>query len=200
MNLRFKKTVAALGAICLSIAVRGADKKEEAFQPGPASSYKGVQKQGGLSAGARAYIADSECRAPFGKLNPNEEGVLPVLLALENTGKETLNLTGLRARYVDGGRKFDAVPGAEVKFLRAPSRPRVGPGPIPGINRKKKNPLAAMEIETRGFSAKMLPAGDRAHGFFYFQAEHLPGGILYISGIRGAASGNELFYMEIPID
>ncbi|MBM3738876.1 MAG: hypothetical protein FJW39_24135 [Acidobacteria bacterium] len=198
---RILKNAITAAAVCLSIASLAAADKQEAFKPGPPESYSGHQKQGGFAAGASAYTGDAETRAPFGKLNPYDHGVLPVLLVVKNGGKETLNLAGIRARYVDQrGRKTDFIPAAEVKFLRAPAKPRVGPGPIPGINRKPKNPLAAIEIESRGFSAKMLPPGDSAHGFFYFQAEHTPGSILYITGIKEASTGNELFYMEIPIN
>ena len=200
MSLIFKRSVAAVGAVCLSIAGLAADKKPDGFKPGTASSYNGHQKQAGLVAAAVAYTSDSDTRTAFGKLNPYEEGVLPVLMVLQNDGKETLDVSRLKVRHLsrDGG-KVDAVPAAEVKFLRAPSRPRVGPGPIPGVNRKKKNPLAAIEIESRGFSAKMLPPGDSANGFFYFPSEHASGSILYVSGIREAGSGKELFFMEIPI-
>ena len=47
---------------------------------------------------------------------------------------------------------------------------------------------------------KMLPPGDSAYGFFYFQTGHSRGTSLYISGIREAQSGKELFYFEIPLD
>jgi hypothetical protein len=46
----------------------------------------------------------------------------------------------------------------------------------------------------------MLPPGDSAYGFFYFQTGHSRGTSLYISGIREAQSGKELFYFEIPLD
>jgi hypothetical protein len=187
-------------AVCISIAGLAADKKQEGFRPGPAASYHGHQKQAGLVAAAVSYTTDSEANQAFGKLNPYEEGALPILLVLQNDGKETLDLSRIEVRYVSrDGPKANAIPATEVKFLRPPSRPRVGPGPIPGLNRKKKNPLAAQEIESRGFSAKMLPAGDAASGFFYFAAEHASGSILYVSGVRQAKSGQELFFMEIPI-
>ncbi len=45
----------------------------------------------------------------------------------------------------------------------------------------------------------MLPAGESAHGFFYFQAIHKPGAKLYVTGLREAATNNDLFYFEIPL-
>ena len=46
----------------------------------------------------------------------------------------------------------------------------------------------------------MLPPAESGNGFFYFQAEAEPGGMIYITGIRNAATGQELFYFEIPLD
>jgi hypothetical protein len=71
--------------------------------------------------------------------------------------------------------------------------------PIPGVRRDKKNPLAAMEIESRAFAAKLLPPGESAHGFVYFPLSHRPDSQLYITGIEEAGSGNELFFVEIPL-
>jgi hypothetical protein len=45
----------------------------------------------------------------------------------------------------------------------------------------------------------MLPPGESASGFVYFQTSHRPGSVLYITGIRDAASRRELFYFEIPL-
>jgi hypothetical protein len=201
MNLRFKKAAAVVGTICLSIASLAADKKADAFKPGPASSYKGHQKQGGFAIAAESYVTGQQAKQAFGKLNPYEEGVLPVLVLMQNEGKQSIDVSNLRFRYLaPDGKKADAIPAAEVKYLRAPSRPRVGPGPIPGINRKKKNPLAAEELEERAFTARMLPPRDATHGFIYFQVEHVAGAMLYVSGMKEAGSGNELIYMEIPIE
>ena len=46
----------------------------------------------------------------------------------------------------------------------------------------------------------MLPPGESANGFFYFQAIPESGATLYITGIRNAATGQELFYFELPLD
>jgi hypothetical protein len=48
------------------------------------------------------------------------------------------------------------------------------------------------EIEGREFAVKMLPAKEGANGFFYFQTHPVPGAKLYLSGIREAATGQEL--------
>jgi hypothetical protein len=75
------------------------------------------------------------------------------------------------------------------------------PGPTGGIKigKGKKNPLDAWEIEGRAFSAQMLPPGQSAFGFFYFQTAIQTGSTLYLNGIEEAKSGKELFYFEVPL-
>ena len=46
----------------------------------------------------------------------------------------------------------------------------------------------------------MLPPGDTASGFFYFHTASHAGSILYVTGIEEAATGQELFFFEIPLD
>jgi hypothetical protein len=45
----------------------------------------------------------------------------------------------------------------------------------------------------------MIPPGQSAGGFFYFQTGHRSASAAYVSGIRKARSGKELFYFEIPL-
>jgi hypothetical protein len=65
---------------------------------------------------------------------------------------------------------------------------------------KRKNPFDAWEIEGRAFAAKMLPAGESASGFFYFQTGMQRGAKLYLTGIAEADTGRELFYFEVPLE
>jgi hypothetical protein len=44
----------------------------------------------------------------------------------------------------------------------------------------------------------MIPPGQSAGGFFYFQTGHRPGARLYVTGIGEASSGRELLYFEFP--
>jgi hypothetical protein len=74
-----------------------------------------------------------------------------------------------------------------------------GTSPIPLPHGSKKGPLNTVEIEGRGFSARLLPEGGSVNGFFYFQTEHRPGCSLYITGIKDAASGKDYFYFEVPL-
>ena len=55
------------------------------------------------------------------------------------------------------------------------------------------------EIEGRAMSAKILPPGESASGFFYFQTIMQPGSMIYLNGLYEAASGKEIFYFELPL-
>ena len=72
------------------------------------------------------------------------------------------------------------------------------PSPIPLPRRK--NPLTAIEFDSRAWGAKSILKGEQAHGFLYFQTRHQRNAILYISGIREASTGKELFFAEVPVD
>jgi hypothetical protein len=45
----------------------------------------------------------------------------------------------------------------------------------------------------------VLPAGNSANGFVYFQTPLQRGSTIYLSGIVEVATGKELLYFEIPI-
>ena len=64
----------------------------------------------------------------------------------------------------------------------------------------KSGPLNTWEIEARAFAPKMLPAGESAFGFFYFQTQNIPGSKLYLTGIKDAPSGKDYFYFEVPFE
>lgn len=184
------------------MAAHGADKDKEKFDPGPVTAYESRQTVSKVTIAAKAYVAKEEVRAAFGKLDPNKHGVLPVLVVMQNDGDQALSLERMRVEYVAPSRDpIEATPPEDVRYVSGARKPDLTPGPfpLPRVSRKK-NPLEAWEIEGRAFLARMLPAGQSAGGFFYFQAAHRSGAKVYVSGIREAATGKELFYFEIPLE
>lgn len=190
--------------VCLAAAARPALAADEpAFKPRKPSAYPSHQKVGPLLIAAVKYESDEEVRPPFGKTNPNEYGVLPVLLVLENTGKETLLLDRMKVLYQFKGNEVEPVPASDLPYLTGgPKRPNTGPRyPSPIPLPKKKNPLAAIEFETRSFSARTLLPGESVHGFFYFEVRHQRTAYLYVTGVReGGPGGKDLFFAEVPLD
>jgi hypothetical protein len=127
-----------------------------------------------------------------------------VLIIVENDTNQTLNLEFMKVEFVGPDRThLESIPAQEVRYLRGPNKPKVYGGPLPTGGAKigrNKNPLNTWEIEGRAFSARMLPAGQRASGFFYFQTGMRSNSQIYLTGIREALTGKELFYFEIPLD
>lgn len=155
----------------------------------------------GVTIGVQAYNSETLAKTAFGKVDPYKHGILPLLVVMRNDSKKSVSLSEMVPQYVEGGRdKIEATPAGEVKYTQSPKRPNMNPGPIPGIKFGKKNPLAAEEIEQRAFSAKMLPPGETASGFFYFRTGHRNGSSFYLTGLKDAASGQELFFFEIAVD
>jgi hypothetical protein len=183
------------------MGLRAADK-ETPFRAQPAASYPNHQINQNLTVGVDAFSSPAKTQTAFGKLNPNEHGILPVLVVIQNDSSKAVRLDRMKLEYVGPARdRVEATPAREVRFLKGPDRPGVVTGPTgsPKIARRKKNPLEAWEIEGRAFSARMLPPGQSASGFFYFQTGLRPGATLYLTGIAEADTGKELFYFEVPL-
>ena len=191
-------SIAFLGALVLSL-VASADKQ---FRAETASSYA-HQTANQVTVGAKPFDKPELTEDAFGKkTNPLKYGVLPVLVVIENKGKSTLDLQYIQVNLVaSDGRHAGAVPPDQLFNVgRSTKRPGVNPVPIPLPTSRKKNPLEAPEIATRAFIARMLPPGDSASGFFYFEAKPEADDKLYLSGIREARTGQELFYFEFPLN
>jgi hypothetical protein len=67
------------------------------------------------------------------------------------------------------------------------------------VLKTKKNPLDAWEIEGRALAAQMLPPGQSASGFCYFQTALQHDATLYLNGLYEAATGKQIFYFELPL-
>jgi hypothetical protein len=186
----------------LSFDALAVDKDKAKFTPPDLDSIPAKQTIGDVTVGAVPYDRSSLAETAFGKVDPYEHGVLPIFVSIRNNSKQTVRLDSLKVQYRDRDRRaVDATPAAEVPFVEPPKRPTFGGPTIPGItNRKKKNPLQTPEIETRAFSAKMLPPGESAYGFFYFRTLHKSGANIYVTGMREASSGKDLFYFDFPLD
>ncbi len=190
--------------VLLSIAAASAaDKEKPKFAPGPIDSYPHLTIQK-VTVAASPFASESQTEPAFGKLNPNRYGVLPVLVLIKNDTGKAVALSRIKFELILPGRdRIEATPAAEVKYLTPAERPQVYAPPVPQLPvhvKKNKNPLNAWEIEGRAFTARMLPPGESASGFVYFRTDYHSGSQLYLTGVRDAASGQELFYFEIPLD
>ncbi len=199
MSISTKRCVLLLSIV----SAFGADK-EKPFEPRAIDTYVNRQTVEGLTIAAEPFADAARTKEAFGKLNPNEHGFLPVFVVMKNGGDKTLSVEAMKVEYLSPEReRVEATPAREVARSRGSGQPRLNrnPLPIPTSPRSsvKKNPLNAWEIEGRAFSARMLPPGETASGFVYFQAPFRSGSVLYITGVQEAATRRELFFFEIPL-
>ncbi|MCW5963242.1 MAG: hypothetical protein KIT83_04320 [Bryobacterales bacterium] len=192
----------AAGALALPVLpALAADNSQ--FKPEPIERYAKSEKVSGLLLAADSYHDEDRAKLAFGsKAKPQENGVLPVLLIVHNDSPKTISLQGMRVEYHADRARSAAIPAREVPFVRGVQRPKAQGSPLPGrvSVRRGKNPLDAQEIQDRAFAAPILPPGETAWGFFYFQALYRENAILYITGLTEAGTGNELFFMEVPVN
>ena len=198
MNL-VRKTLPLL--LALSLDAFAIDKDKNKFSPPDLDTLQTKLTVSDVTVGTVVYDRAGLAEAAFGKVNPYEHGILPVLVIIRNNSKGAVRLDKMRVEYHDRDKQVvTATPANEVPFTEGPKRPTFGGPSIPGLGRKKKSPLASPEIEQRAFAAKMLPPGETAHGFFYFRTGHRSGANLYVTGMQEASTGNDLFFFEVPID
>lgn len=173
------------------------------FHPGRAADYS-HQTSEKVTIGAKAYDTRPLVTEAFGKkLNLLDYGVLPVLVVVENNRTKTVDLRGIQVSLVAAdGRHVDAVSPDELFSLGTPHGSR-SPGasqvPLPIPLPKKKNPFTSPALVERSFNAKMLPPGESASGFFYFEAKSEPGDKVYLNGLEEQPGAHELLYFEFPL-
>ncbi|MBV9503279.1 MAG: hypothetical protein JO138_28225 [Acidobacteriaceae bacterium] len=174
--------------------------EEKRFQAAAASAYS-HQTSDQVTVGAKAFDNEQLTAQAFGKKTDLlRYGVLPVLVVIENKRSKALDLRNLEVNLVGAdGRHVTAISPEDIPFLGTSGKhPSESPVPLPLP--KKKNPLNSPDIVSRAFSAKMLPPGDSATGFFYFEARSEPGDKLYLNGLRDARSGQDILYFEFSMD
>jgi hypothetical protein len=189
-------------ALLLSISAGFAADKETPFKAAPAASYSNHQSNAQITIGVETFTTLDKVQLAFGKLQPNQFGILPVLVVIQNDSDKAIRLDRLKAEYAGPNHeRIEATPAREVRYLRPPQRPAAIDGPAGRVKvlKTRKNPLDEWEIEGRALSAQMLPPGQSASGFLYFQTGLLHGATIYLNGLYEAATGKEIFYYEIPL-
>src|ERR1035437_588269 len=165
-------------ALLLSISAGFAADKETPFKAAPAASYANHQSNAQITIGVDPYVTLDKVQLAFGKLQPNRYGILPVLVVIQNDSDKAIRLDRLKAEYAG---PIDA-PAGRGKVLKS-----------------QKTPLDEWEIEGRALAARMLPPGQSASGFLYFQTALQRDATIYLNGLYEAASGKEILYFELPL-
>jgi hypothetical protein len=180
-----------------------ADKDKPKFEAKAASAYPHHQTSEKITIAAEPMETDEQTREAFGKVNPYRYGVLPVLIVIQNDGPDAIKVDRMKLTYeLPDHSRIEATQAQDVRFIHGTTAPNRLPGPAGGVTIKRtpKNPLAEWEIEGRAFAAKMIPAGQSASGFVYFQVEQSSAAAsVYISGLADPVSGKELYFFQIPM-
>jgi hypothetical protein len=186
-------------ALAAAAASVGASAEDKAFRAGAATEYA-HQTSEQVTVGAKPYDSEELTAEAFGKKTDLlKYGVLPVLVVIENKRQKTLDLRNLEVNLVAAdGRHVGPVSPEDIPFLaKRAKKPTMNP--VPNPLPRKKNPLNTPQIVERAFAAKMLPPGDSATGFFYFEARPEAGDKLYLNGLRDTPSGQEILYFEFGL-
>src|SRR5581483_6574014 len=93
----------SITAVVLPFKALPAGKDEPKFTAGPATSYS-HQTADKVTIGVAAYVSDEQSRPAFGKHNPYDYGVMPVLVVIQNDSGKTIKLDPVQAALVGPNR------------------------------------------------------------------------------------------------
>src|SRR5580704_12662623 len=125
------RTISICWLVFMASAVSLADSKKSdgRFSPGPIASYPAKQTNDNVTVAVAAYDTEELAHTAFGKLDPNQYGVLPVLVIIQNDTDQALKLDRLDVQYTGvDGRHLDATPASDVQTLGGPERPHLPNG------------------------------------------------------------------------
>ena len=195
---KWRVVISSITLTGLSVCL--AASSSDSFRAGNVLDYA-HQSSDQVTVGAKAFDTDELTSDVFGKkADLLKHGVLPVLVVIENKRQKTLDLRDIEVTLVAiDGRHATSVAPEDVMSLGQHGHSSGPQVPLPVPLPRKKNRLNIPEIAGRAFVAKMLPAGDSASGFFYFEAKPEQGDKLYLNGLRDIPSGHQLMYFEFPI-
>src|ERR1022692_3810360 len=131
-------------ALLLSISVAAAADKETPFKAAPAASYASHQSNAQITIGVDPYVTLDKVQLAFGKLNPGQFGILPVLVVIQNDSDKAIRLDRLKVQYIGPSHeRIEATPAKDVRYLKPPQRPSAIDGPAGKVKvlKTKKNPL-----------------------------------------------------------
>ena len=79
-------------ALLLSISAVFAADKETPFKAAPAASYASHQSNAQITIGVDPYVTNDKVKVAFGKLEPSQFGILPVLVVIQNDSQQAIRL------------------------------------------------------------------------------------------------------------
>jgi hypothetical protein len=127
MTLIGKRFAVILLASIVSIAT-AADKEHEQLVVGSASSYPFKQTSEGITVAADVYETGDKVKTAFGKHNPYDYGVLPIMVVIDNHSPKAIRVDRMTVEYdMPGHGKVEATPANELRYLFGAKQPRPNP-------------------------------------------------------------------------
>jgi hypothetical protein len=212
-HLRFALALASF--LTLSTCVFGQSAPPASPDPKPAAPAPLPHDQhSGLTVLVDPYTDSARSKEKFGKASPNDVGILPVEVFLNNDTDQPMrvNLETIQLEVMlrNGVRQeVDWMRAEEVANLIAhptgsasPKQKRL-PLPIPiTITDKKAEKLAAI-LRPLTLDADVIPPKSTMHGFLYFNVSNEMSvanrSSLYIPDVTFAISTQPLVYFEVPL-
>lgn len=171
--------------------------------PGPLEAYRFHQLQGSLAVAVEPLFAASQAQATFpgGEVFP-QQGLLPVLVLLENRGAEPVVVRREAFRLIrPDGRTEWAMSPQEAFALVKPAVGWWAALPLFGTSAAAaRNADRYGDFETRALRDGPVQAGGSRHGFLFF---YLPEAEMSLEGSRvvltARTAGGGVWGYEIPI-
>jgi len=192
----------------LALPALATDHTAPAIQPATSFAAVEVHEKEKVSIAAEPY--DTKQKESIFRVDYLGHGVMPVRLIVTNDGDRPISLRDARILFqTRSGERIQAAEPEDIERLMTRKEREGGripmPGPIPTIKLKPKASNKEIEEDFNQFEYQALvvePHSTRAGFLFYdvSQLDHpLQGAKMHLHELRDA-TGNELFYFEIPFD
>jgi hypothetical protein len=197
-----------LGLLWLALPAQGSSHNPPPVQP--ATSFAAVEVHEDEKVAIAAEPYDTREKAAIFRVDYLSHGVMPIRLIVTNNGNKPISLKEARILFLTaGGDKIQVAEPEDVERLMT-RREREGgtiplPTPLPGIKLKPVASNREIEADYDKFEYRALVVAPHSTGagFLFYDVsgiDHpLVGAKLHLRLLRDA-SGNELFYFEIPFD
>jgi hypothetical protein len=204
------RVVRTLALLVVSIAIAASASNHEAPPVQPATTYPAVEVHEKENIAIAVEPYDTKEKESIFRVDYLGHGVMPVRLIVTNNGDKPISLRDARILfYTAGGDRINAAVPEDVERLMTRTE-REGkkiplPGPLPSIKTKPKasNKDIEEDFDQFEYQALVVEAHTTRAGFLFYdvsQLDHpLVGAKMNLHKLRDA-SGNELFFFEIPFD
>jgi hypothetical protein len=203
--------VCALALFATAVVPLNSKEKEFVLpRPADARTYPAHDEHPNEKATSAADPYNTKDKAEIFTVPFLKGDILPIYVVVSNEGTQPISLMHMKVEFVTAHRAR-LTPATADDIWRRLGRPGTEqrgsrmPLPIPLPREKPSSPLRRMqdEVDHASFHAKAADAGDNQAGFFFFDVQGLKqplaGARLYVTGLHDA-TGNEMFYFEIPFD